>query len=76
MCLVAVLTVKACLVAVLTVKISHCSHADSEGMLITQSMRKAIWEARFAGYERAVLRIHFAGHIIVQAVFRPRETGL
>lgn len=45
-------------------------------MLMTGAMRKAMWEARFAGYERAVLRIHFPAHVIVQAVFRPRETGL
>lgn len=53
-----------------------CVCSDNDTMLMTGAMRKAMWEARFAGYERAVLRVHFPAHVIVQAVFRPRETGL
>ena len=49
--------------------------ADSENMLMTQAMRKALWEERFAVYDRVILRIQFPDHMVVQGVFRPRETG-
>ena len=51
------------------------SVAMSEQPLMTQSMRKADLEAKYARYSKVIIRIQFPDRLVLQGVFRARETG-
>ncbi|KAK6170397.1 hypothetical protein SNE40_018802 [Patella caerulea] len=42
--------------------------------LMTKAMRQAALEARYEKYERVVIRIQFPNKLVLQALFRPKET--
>lgn len=42
---------------------------------MTSSMKQARLEDRYAKYEYAVVRFHLPDKMVLQAKFRPRETG-
>lgn len=48
---------------------------EADQPLMTQSMKKALQEMKLAKYSRVILKIHFPEKVVLQAVFRPRETG-
>ena len=43
--------------------------------LMTSSMRKAKLESTYGGYEKVVIRVQFHDKLVLQGLFRPRETG-
>ena len=43
--------------------------------MMTKSMRLAAKEARMSHYERVVIRVSFPEKVVVQGLFRIRETG-
>ena len=43
--------------------------------LMTQSMRRARLEEVYSQYERVIIRIQFPDKLVLQGLFRPRETG-
>lgn len=43
--------------------------------LLTASMRQAKLEDNFSKYKHAVIRFNFPDKMVLQAKFRPRETG-
>ena len=42
--------------------------------LMTASMRQACLEEKMSRYERVVIRVQFADRLVLQGIFRPRET--
>lgn len=53
-----------------------CRYADENAPLMTSSMRQARLEDSAAKYDSAVIRFHFPDKLVLQAKFKPRETGL
>ncbi|XP_052071429.1 tether containing UBX domain for GLUT4-like [Mytilus californianus] len=47
---------------------------EEEQLLMTQSMRRQKLEEQYNKYERVVIRIQFADKLVLQGLFRPRET--
>ena len=47
---------------------------EMEAPLMTASMRSAARVARYAKYNRAVIRFVFHDGVILQAIFHPQET--
>ena len=45
-------------------------------MLMTSSMRQAALDRRIDQYKYCIIRLHFHPKYIIQAVFKPRETGI
>lgn len=43
--------------------------------IMTKSMKLAAKEAKMAKYERVIIRFVFPERIVIQALFRPKETG-
>ncbi len=52
-----------------------CRSSVSEQQLLTQSMRQAQQEEKMSKYSRVAIRVVFPEKLIVQGLFRPRETG-
>jgi len=48
--------------------------ASSEEPLLTAALRQKREEAKFAAYHRTLIRIHFPNRIVIQGLFRLRET--
>ena len=44
-------------------------------MLMTSAMRKAAFEEKFEKYKYVAIRIQFSDRMVLQGIFRPRETG-
>ena len=42
---------------------------------MTSTMRKAKLEEEYSKYERVVIRVQFQDKLVLQGLFRPRETG-
>ena len=42
---------------------------------MTNVMKQAELENRMQTYKQAIVRFHFPDKLVMQAVFRPRETG-
>ena len=49
-------------------------NVDTEQPLMTQSMRRAKLEEQYSKYERVVIRIQFQDKLVLQGLFKPRET--
>ncbi|XP_069124514.1 tether containing UBX domain for GLUT4-like [Argopecten irradians] len=47
---------------------------ESDQMLMTQSMREMKQEEKYSKYQRVVIRIQFPDKLVVQGLFRPKET--
>ena len=43
--------------------------------LMTQSLRRARLEEEYSQYDRVIIRIQFPDKLVLQGLFRPRETG-
>jgi len=43
--------------------------------LMTSALRKAKMEEIYSKYEHVVIRVQFQDKLVLQGVFRPRETG-
>ena len=44
--------------------------------LMTSSLRKAKLEEEYSKYERVIIRVQFPDKLVLQGLFRPRETGM
>ena len=44
--------------------------------LMTSSLRKAKLEEEYSKYERVIIRVQFPDKLVLQGLFRPRETGI
>ena len=44
--------------------------------LMTSSLRKAKLEEVYSNYERVIIRVQFPDKLVLQGLFRPRETGM
>ena len=53
----------------------YCRAKEEDAPLMTSSMRQARLEASLDKYKHAVIRFHFPDQLVLQAKFRPRETG-
>ena len=51
------------------------SKQQEEQALMTSSLRQFKHEQQFEKYERAIIRFHFPDQHVLQAIFRPKETG-
>lgn len=56
--------------------VMFCIFSDTEQPLMTQSMRRAKLEEQYSKYERVVIRIQFQDKLVLQGLFKPRETGM
>ncbi|XP_060074813.1 tether containing UBX domain for GLUT4-like [Ylistrum balloti] len=47
---------------------------ESDQMLMTQSMRELKQEEKYSKYQKVVIRVQFPDKLVVQGLFRPKET--
>ncbi|CAH1793676.1 unnamed protein product [Owenia fusiformis] len=54
--------------------LSKEAHSQDDAPLMTAAMRQAQNEQKMSQYNRAVIRIQFPDRVVLQGLFRPRET--
>ncbi|OWF56530.1 Tether containing UBX domain for GLUT4 [Mizuhopecten yessoensis] len=54
--------------------IDRQKETENEQMLMTQSMRELKQEEKCSKYQRGVIRVQFPDKLVVQGLFRPKET--
>ena len=56
-------------------RLSPLRHKLEEAPLMTRALKQDQAEAAYDHYDRVVIRVQFPDRLVLQACFRPRETG-
>lgn len=55
--------------------ISLCKQSEADQPLLTRSMIQERLESKYAKYQQVVVRVQFPDKVVLQGLFRPKETG-